>query len=143
NTDEKNEMPFVLQLLNQRKYPASTIFLLMTLGPLIALVPFAEKAKGRVAEILSIFGKVPMFYYLLHVILIHLSALVVNFFRSGNIHQDWYGMAPFYTQQPEGVRWSLALMYLVWIVDVAILYFACTWYEKVKARHSKSLLRYI
>ena len=143
NTDEKSDMPFVFQLLNQRKYPASSIFLLMTLGPLIALVPFAEKAKGWLADVLSIFGKVPMFYYLLHVILIHLSALLVNFFRSGNIHQDWYGMAPFYTQQPEGVRWSLALMYLVWILDVTILYFACKWYPKVKANNQESLLRYI
>ncbi|MFT3910752.1 MAG: heparan-alpha-glucosaminide N-acetyltransferase domain-containing protein [Ferruginibacter sp.] len=143
NNDPQNTQPFIFKLLNQNKYPASQLFLLMTLGPLIALVPFAEKAKGWLANVLTIFGKVPMFYYLMHIILIHLSAFVVNFIRSGNIHQDWYGMAPFYTQQAEGIRWSLPLLYFIWIFDVAILYFVCKWYAKLKAQNQNSWMRFI
>jgi len=115
----------------------------MTLGPLIALIPFAEKAKGWLANVLSIFGKVPMFYYIAHIFLIHLSALAVNLIRSGSLHQDWYGMAPFYTQQPVGVRWSLPTLYLVWILDVVILYLVCKWYAKIKAERPNSWLRFI
>lgn len=141
--DEKNELPFIFQLLNQRKYPASTIYLLMTMGPLIALIPLAEKAKGWLANVLTIFGRVPMFYYLVHVILIHLSALIVNLVRTGNSHQDWYGIAPFFTDQPEGVRWSLPIMYFVWLIDVAILFFLCRWYAKQKLQKPNSWRRFI
>jgi len=143
NSPAENTEPFIFKLLNQNKYPASQLFLLMTLGPLIALIPFAEKAKGWLANVLSIFGKVPMFYYIAHIFLIHLSALAVNLIRSGSLHQDWYGMAPFYTQQPVGVRWSLPTLYLVWILDVVILYLVCKWYAKIKAERPNSWLRFI
>ena len=75
-----NEMPFLLRLLNQRKYPASQLYLLMTLGPMIALVPYAEKVKGWLANVLVIFGRVPMFYYLLHIPLIHIQCFNYNLF---------------------------------------------------------------
>ncbi|MGC4038404.1 MAG: heparan-alpha-glucosaminide N-acetyltransferase domain-containing protein [Chitinophagaceae bacterium] len=140
----ENQMPFVLQLLNQRKYPASVLFLLMTLGPLILLIPAFENSKGKVIHVLSVFGKTAMFYYLLHILIIHLSALLVNLIRTGSIHQDWYGAAPYYTTQDEGLRWSLPLLYLVWLVDVVILYFACRWYLRYKTRHpGKRWLRFV
>jgi uncharacterized membrane protein len=128
--------PFIFRLLNQNKYPASQLFLLMTLGPLIALMPFAERAKGWLADVLALFGKAPMFYYLLHIPLIHLSAFVVNLIRDGKLHQEWYHMAPFFTTQPEGVRWGLGVLYLVFIIDVIILYFVCKWYVKYKRDHA-------
>lgn len=140
--DPENTEPFLFKLLNQNKYPASQLFLLMTLGPLIALIPWVEKAKGMFVNILSTFGRVPMAYYLMHIPLIHLSALAVNLFRSGRAHQDWYGMAPYFTTQPEGVRWSLPLLYTVFVLDVVILYFACNWYSKFKLNNpGKSWLR--
>jgi hypothetical protein len=129
-------LPFIFRLLSQNKYPASQLFLLMTLGPLIALVPFAERAKGWLANVLAVFGKAPMFYYLLHIPLIHLSAFAVNLIRDGKLHQEWYNMAPFFTTQPEGVRWSLGVLYLVFIIDVIILYFVCKWYVKYKRDHA-------
>jgi uncharacterized membrane protein len=137
------ELPFVLQLLNQRKYPASSLYLLMTLGPLIALVPFAEKAKGWLAKMLAIFGRVPMFYYILHIPLLHLTAFLVNFIRDGHIHQDWYMTAPFVFVPPEQ-RWDLLLLYLVFVLDVIILYFACRWYATYKKDHpGKKWLKYL
>jgi len=133
--DPENSQPFIFKLLSQNKYPASQLFLMMTLGPLIALIPRTEKVKGWLANTLLTFGKAPMFYYLMHIILIHVSALVINLIRTGNAHQDWYGMAPYFTTQPEGVRWSLSLLYLVFFIDVCILYFACKWYSKYKMNH--------
>ena len=69
-------------MLNQQKYPASQLFLLMTLGPTIALLPLAERARG-VGDMLATFGRVPLFYYLLHIPLIHAAALVVSLLREG------------------------------------------------------------
>jgi len=134
--------PFIFRLLNQNKYPASQLFLFMTLGPLIALVPYAERVRGWFSDVLSIFGRVPMFYYLLHILLIHISALVVTYFREGRLYPEWYQSAPF-THLPEEFRWGLPLLYLVFIVDVVILYLACKWYAKIKQRYPEGWLKYI
>lgn len=138
-----NAPSFIFRLLNQQKYPASQLFLLMTLGPLITLIPLIEKAKGWFANVLSVFGRVPFFYYLLHIPLIHLSAFVVNYIRTGNIHQDWYNTAP-YVQIAEASRWGLPLLYLVFIGDVVLLYFLCRWYLNYKSAHpEKRWLKYL
>jgi len=129
----QNETPFIFQLLNQRKYPASQLYLMMTLGPLIALIPFAEKAKGVVVDFFGVFGRVPFFYYLAHILIIHISALVVNYFLWGDVHQDWYNSAPFANVPPES-RWSLGLLYLVFAIDVAILFVISKWYSKRKLK---------
>jgi hypothetical protein len=107
----------------------------MTLGPLIALTPWAENLKGRFSDGIKVIGRVPMFYYLLHILTIHLSAFVVNLIRTGSIHQDWYNTAPMVWIPEEAERWNLPLLYLVWIINVAILYIACRWYANYKSQH--------
>jgi uncharacterized membrane protein len=139
----EDDVPFIFKLLAQQKYPPSQLFLLMTLGPLIALVPWAENAKGWLADAVKIIGRVPMFYYLVHLLLIHLSAFGVNQVISGTTHQDWYITAPF-VGVPEGQQWGLWLLYLVWTIDVVILYFACKGYAQYKSRHpEKAWLKYL
>jgi uncharacterized membrane protein len=133
----ENAPQFIFRLLNQKKYPASQLFLMMTLGPTIALIPLAEKAKGFIGETLNTFGRVPFFYYLLHIPVIHITALIVNYIRLGDVHQDWYAYAPF-TSIPEESRWSLALLYLVFIIVIIILYAACRWYVKYKFSHPEN-----
>jgi uncharacterized membrane protein len=135
--------PFIFQLLNQQKYPASQLFLLMTLGPVIALTPFAEKARGWLADALEVFGKVPFFYYLLHIPLIHISAIIVNEISGITGYTQAYNSAP-YVFMPEGQRWSLGLLYLVFVIDVVILYFLCRWYVRYKFAHPQNkLLKYL
>ena len=134
--------PAYVRLLNQQKYPASALFLMMTLGPMIALLPFAERARGWVADTLTMFGRVPLFYYLLHIPLIHALALVVNFLRVRATHGERYATAP-YVSIPPDQRWSLALLYLVWLIAVAILYVLCRWYAQRKAHSPQAWMRYI
>jgi uncharacterized membrane protein len=135
--------PFIFQLLNQKKYPASQLYLLMTLGPTIALIPLTEKARGWFADTLTVFGRVPFYYYLLHIPLIHISALFVNYLRDGSVHQEWYNNAPFAWVPPES-QWNLATLYLVFFIDVIILYFACRWYVKYKFSHPEvAWLKYL
>ena len=136
--------PAILRMLNQRKYPASPLFLMMTLGPILTFLPFAERMRGRIASILATFGRVPMFYYLLHIPLIHASALVVSLTRTGRIDPWLFGnhpMAP--PPVPDGYRWSLGLLYLVFAIVIASLYWPCRWYANLKARGGSRLLRYI
>src|SRR5688572_9986423 len=137
-------MPFLFRLLNQQKYPASQLFLLMTISPMILLVPYIENAKSWFANALAIIGRVPFFYYLLHILVIHVSALIVNLIRTDNMHHDWYRTAP-YTWIPEDEsRWGLSLLYLIFIIDVAILFLLCKWYAAYKAKHpEKAWLKYL
>jgi uncharacterized membrane protein len=142
NTAPPKGLPTSFRLLNQQKYPASQLYLLMTLGPMIALLPLAESARGWLAGVLGTIGRVPMFYYLPHIPLIHIMALFVTFMREGQFHPEWYATAP-YTFLPPEHRWGLPLLYLVWGIAVVILYFACRWFAGVKGRYRNSWLKYI
>jgi uncharacterized membrane protein len=132
----------IFEAINPSKYPAVQPFLLMTLGPAIALVPPAERARGVFARILTTFGRVPMFFYLLHIPLIHVLALVVWRIRDGVVHHEWFATAP-YVDVPSEHRWSLWLLYAVFLVTVALLYPACQWFAALKRRRAWPWLRLI
>ena len=124
--------PFLFRLLDQRKYPASQLFLLMTLGPAIALLPCAGRARGAVTRMFEVFGRVPMFYYLLHIPVIHALSLLVWYMRDGSTHSAAFLTAP-YVWMPDA-RWPLWLLYVVFAVSVAVLYPPCRWYAEFKSR---------
>jgi uncharacterized membrane protein len=134
--------PFLFRLLDQSKYRDSQLFLLMTLGPTIALMPFAERARGWVTDMLATFGRVPLFYYLLHIPLIHAVSLLVWYLRDGTTHAEWFLSAPF-VSTPDGQQWPLSVLYVVFFVCVALLYLPCRWFARVKARGDYPWLRFI
>ena len=134
--------PALIRMLNQQKYPASQLFLLMTLGPTILLLPFVERAKNRVAQFFTTFGRVPMFYYLLHIPVIHLLALLTMKLARASGMTEWYSKAP-YTQVPEEQRWSLLTLYGVFVLAIAILYPLCVWYARQKAAKRWRWMRFI
>jgi len=139
-----NAPPLLIRLLNQRKYPASQLFLLMTLGPTIAVLPLAERARGAIGRVLAVFGRVPLFYYLLHIPAIHAAALVVSVAREGRVNPWLFANHPMLPPPvPPGYMWSLPLLYAVFAVVVSLLYAPCAWFARVKANHPDSLLRYV
>jgi uncharacterized membrane protein len=134
----------LLSFLNTTKYPASLSFLLMTLGPTIAVLPLFDAARGAAARALTTFGRVPFFFYLLHIPLIHGLALLVSSVRSPASTAWLFANHPMGSPEaPEGYRWSLGLLYAIWALAIVILYFACRWYAGVKARRSDPWLKYI
>jgi len=137
-------MPALFSFLNTNKYPASLAFLLMTLGPTIALMPLVERAGGMLVRWLTVFGRVPFFYYVVHIPLIHLLALAVSQIRSGEINSWLFADHPMGAPPPpEGYAWSLGLLYGVWAVSIVILYLASRWFAGVKARRADWWLRYL
>lgn len=137
-------MPAVLSFLNPAKYPASLDFLLMTLGPTIALIPLLEHARGGLARVMTVFGRVPLFYYLLHIPLIHALAIVVSLVRSGSVDPWLFGNHPaMIGPPPEGYVWSLGLLYVVWVLAVVILYFPSRWYAARKLAGRAGWMRYL
>jgi uncharacterized membrane protein len=143
NKGQEDDRAFIYRFLDQRKYPPSVWYLLMTLGPVIALIPFAERVRGKIADVFIVFGRVPLFYYLIHIPLIHIAALLVNLVREGGAHQERYTTAP-YTHVPDNGRWTLPLLYLVFVGVEIVLYMVCKKYMKYKAENpGKKWLRYI
>jgi uncharacterized membrane protein len=137
-------LPPVLRFLNTNKYPASLLFLLMTLGPMIASIPLLETAHGAVARVLIVYGRVPFFYYVLHIPLIHVAAVVVSLVREGRVNPWLLANHPMGNPPPpSGSVWSLPLLYLVTVVVVAVLYVPCRWMGSLKQRRGDAWLRYL
>ncbi len=137
-------MPAWLSFLNTTKYPASLSFLLMTLGPIITLIPLLEGLHGSFARRITIFGRVPFFYYMLHIPLIHALALVVSKIRLGVVSPWLFTNHPMGNPEPpEGYVWGLPLLYLVWGIAIVLLYFACRWFAEFKAKRNDWWLKYV
>lgn len=118
-----------LSFLSTTKYPASLLFLCMTLGPLILLLPVFDRARGAMSNTLQTFGRVPLFYYVLHIPLIHIAAMVISLIRTGAITPWLFGNHPMEPpEQPPGYQWGLPLLYLVTAVCWVLLYIACRWW---------------
>jgi len=129
------QAPAWISFLNTTKYPASLLFLLMTLGPMLLVLPFLENAGGRAAGLLRIFGRVPFFYYVLHIPLIHLAAVIVSLLRTGSVAPWLFMNHPVMNPpSPPGYVWSLGLLYLVWVIVVVALYLPCRWFAGLKQR---------
>ena len=125
----------VLSFLNVTKYPPSLLYLLVTLGPAIIFLGLSENYFGSLSQRIKILGRVPMFYYLLHLYLIHLLALVAAVFTGYQVSDMAFDT--WVTESPNlaGYGFSLWVVYAVWIGVVLILYPLCKWYDTYKAAH--------
>jgi uncharacterized membrane protein len=134
----------VLSFLNTTKYPPSLLYLLMTLGPALLFLWAVDGGTPRWLRPALIIGKVPMFYYLLHIPLIHLLAIAVCYARYGQMH--WMFESPdlgnFPITKPPGWGYSLPIIYLVWAVVVIMLYPLCRWFAELRRRRSDAWLSY-
>jgi uncharacterized membrane protein len=134
----------VLSFLNTTKYPPSLLYFLMTLGPALLFLWAVDTGTPSWLRPALIFGKVPMFYYLLHIPLIHLLAMAACYACYGQVH--WMFESPnlgsFPITAPPGWGYSLPVVYLVWIVVVVTLYPLCRWFAGVRQRRNDGWLSY-
>jgi uncharacterized membrane protein len=146
-SQQKNAVFTVFSFIHCQKYPPSLCYLLMTLGPALIALALFDRGTPALLKPLLVFGRVPLFYYLLHLPLIHGLAVLVNLIRFGRA--DWlYGgpppaNAPLAPVPPDaGV--NLPLVYLIWICVVLALYPVCRWFAEVKRRRQgESWLSYL
>lgn len=130
-----------LSFVDTTKYPPSLMYALMTIGPAMLFLAFAEKWRGKILNMISIYGRVPFFYYLLHIYLIHFIALII-FFASGYQWSD-IDHTSLFGGFPKGFGLELPLVYALWALVVILLYFPCRWYNKYKSTHASGWLSYL
>ena len=131
-----------IDYLNVVKYPPSIAFTLLTTGfNLLVLGLFgrvADKARALLWP-LAVFGRVPLFYYVIHIYLAHLLAMLAGTLQ-GYPLRAW--LVPHWLK-PAGYGFGLPVVYLAWIGLVAALYPACSWYARLKTRKQKWYLSYL
>ncbi len=137
----------LVDFMDTQKYPPSLQYLLMTLGPSIMLLAWFEKVDlkrgfGRFWDKILVYGRVPMFYYTLHLFLIHAMAVASAFAFGQPAKWLWHG-AFFNNQPPPGYGHNLPYIYLMWILAVVALYWPCKWFAGVKARRKDWWLSYM
>jgi len=133
-TYQKNAIFTVMAFLNCEKYPPSLMYLLMTLGPSITVIGLVEWLRPEFTKPVILYGRVPMFYYLLHIYLAHLAGVVVALYRFGNA-STLFEMPTSLGNQKLPSNSDLWAVYLTWILVVILLYPACKWFAAVKARN--------
>ncbi len=125
----------VISFFNVLKYPPSLDYLLVTLGPALILLGLLDRAKAErgLSRILLVFGRVPLFYYVLHIYLLRVLSILISL----AFHQPiWYGtVIADFAQKPAGYGHGLPFIYTVWILVVAMLYRPSLWFMQFKSRH--------
>jgi uncharacterized membrane protein len=145
-SDQATPLFTALSFLNTTKYPPSLLFLLMTLGPAIAVLGWIDRLRVGDTNPLIVFGRVPLFYFVVHLPLIHAIQILMTW--------TTYGAAPFLFLPPPTLGtdlkmfpadfgWSLGVTYLVWIAVVLLMYPICLWFARLKARKRVWWLSYL
>jgi uncharacterized membrane protein len=141
----------LLSFLRCTKYPPSLDFLLMTLGPVLLLLAWFDRLNLSSSGLsgknpLLVFGRVPLFYFLLHFLLIHLLTISFAYLRYGKIDfllntpPSLGGSSDLY---PPDYGYGLGFVYGVWILVVVIMYPLCLWFSRFKGRRRDWWLSYI
>ena len=135
----------IASFLNCTKYPPSLLYLLMTIGPGIFILGLLERVKLKDANPLIVFGRVPLFYYMLHIPLIHGTAILLGWFRYGRVDFMLHNPPSLFGPTlgfPADYGYNLAIVYVIWIGIVVALYPACRWFAGLKQRNRSVVLSY-
>ncbi len=139
---QKNSLFTLLSFINLSKYPPSLLFTLLMLGIMLMVLWMADGVKNKVIDTLCVYGKVPLFYFVVHLYLIHLLMLVMVLMQGFGFHDLNFGALS--NGRPKGSGVELEFIYLIWIGVVLLLFPICRWYGQYKANHKDQvMLRYL
>ena len=134
-----------LSFLNTTKYPPSLLFLLMTIGPALIILSLTDRIDGRGVwqRICITYGRVPMFYYMLQFALAHALAILLSLAAGKSVGYMFMNFPANFAAAPPDAGFDLWVVYMVWIVGLAILFPLCLWYGDYKLRKKHWLLSYL
>jgi len=132
---QKSSVFTFLSFMNVHKYPPSLLYMCATVGIGILFLAFAGNVKNRVTKFITVYGRVPFFYYVLHFLLIHLISSICYLARGHTFAEGLKptGLPTLFVAPGEG--YSLFTVYIIWICVVLSLYPVCKWFSDYKQRH--------
>jgi uncharacterized membrane protein len=132
----------LILFLDVEKYPPSLQFLLMTIAPSLLLLAWLDRETvPRGLSTLWTFGRVPMFFYVLHLYVIHSLAILVSALRGQPLH--WLLHGGIFADAPPRYGYELPFVYLMWITALLLLYLPCRWFAELKRRQKDWWLSYL
>jgi uncharacterized membrane protein len=140
-SEQRDGVMTVFSVLNVTKYPPSLLYALVTLGPMLILLPTMERLGGVAGEVLATFGRTPLFIYILH-LYAALAAGALLRFAEGMSLQQLRELGP-NAVPPHEYGTNLAGVYVAWVAIMTALYPACRWYAGVKRRRRDWWLSYL
>ncbi|HVG15118.1 MAG TPA: heparan-alpha-glucosaminide N-acetyltransferase domain-containing protein [Chitinophagaceae bacterium] len=140
---QKSGMFTFLSFMNVTKYPPSLQFCLVTLGIMFLMLAFTEGALGKLSGMISVYGRVPLFYFLVHFLLIHCLMVALMFLQGFSPPQLDFASGTF--GRPKGVQSgvNLGLIYIIWMGVVLSLYQPCAWFGRYKQNGKQWWLKYM
>ena len=134
----------LMAFLNTTKYPPSLHFLLMTMGPALIFLSISESIRYKITTPVSVFGKVPFFFYIAHLYLIHTLAMLWLAYSGRDWQEYILSAAALRSGSLSSFGLGLSRVYFVWILVLVLLYPLCRWYQKYKENHASNWwLRYL
>jgi uncharacterized membrane protein len=140
-TPQPTALMTVCSFLNATKYPPSLAFLLMTLGPCLLLLGLFDGTPSRWARPLLVFGRVPLFFFIAHLYLLHVLAVGVAWAFGQPV--AWLLDGAMLVDRPPGYGHGLPFVYGAWFAVILLLLPACRWYAELKRRHPGGVLSYL
>ena len=135
-TTQKNNLYTFLSFVNVTKYPPSLLFCLLTLGVMFLIFSFIEGMKNKFTDIAIVYGKVPLFYFVIHWFIIHPLMFAMVFIHGFKSSDLVFGFN--FGRPKSGSGVNLLVIYLLWIFIVAMLYPICKWYGNYKEGHKEN-----
>jgi uncharacterized membrane protein len=144
-SSKRNTLYSFLSFMNVQKYPPSLLYMCATIAPGLIFLALVKNTKGALARFFIVFGRVPMFYYVLHFYTLAVISDTIFFLRGHTLDQGLKGVEGFpYKFVLPGEGFSLGVVYLIWIAVVVSLYPLCKRYDRYKSTHpEKKWLSYL
>jgi uncharacterized membrane protein len=134
----------LLSFLNTTKYPPSLHFLLMTMGPAFVFLALIEPVANRLPGLVTVFGRVPFFFYILHLYVIHILAMLLLVYEGGEWKEYIFSAGNLTSGRLSDFGLPLAAVYAVWVAVIVLLYPLCRWYQRYREKNpSKWWLSYL
>ncbi len=135
---QKNVLYSFFSFMDVFKYPPSLLYMCVTIGPGLIFLALIKNTQGHFAKIMIVYGRVPMFFYILHFYVLHILAIILFFSRGHTLAEGITGIEGFPIKfLIPGEGYSLWVVYAVWIAVVAALYPLCRWYDRYKTNHKE------
>ena len=139
---QKNGLYTFLSFINASKYPPSLCYASMTLGPALIFLSLIETVQNKITNVLSMYGRVPFFFYVLHFYLIHLICVII-FFATGHTSKDIVDANVPFLFRPQHFGFDLPIVYAVWLFVIIVLYKPCKWFDNYRKNHRQWWLSYL